>query len=68
MAGFSASAFAIAAFSVAAFSFDAGATPNAPPDLAYYSVGETVLEARMRQQLEEDEIILALIQQFVMEA
>lgn len=66
MGAFSASAFAIAAFSVAAFSFDA-VTPTAAPDLAYYSVAEDVRQAHMRQLKEEDELIFALIQQFVLE-
>lgn len=67
MGSFSATAFAIAAFSTAAFSFDAAVTPNAPPDLAYYSVGDDIRKAHMRQLQEEDELLLAIIQQFVLE-
>ena len=34
----------------------------------YYSTGQTAMQALHRQRLEEDEVILAVIQQFVMEA
>ena len=69
MGGFSSSSFAVAAFSVAAFSFNT--TPPAvvtPAEtLKYYTVDNGAQIALRRQQLEEDEVILALIQQFVLE-
>ena len=64
---FSKAAFSVAAFSTAAFAFDA-VTPTAPEPPAYYSVGEDIRQAHMRQLQEEDEILLTLIQLFVTEA
>jgi hypothetical protein len=64
MGAFSATAFAIAAFSTAAFSFDAVTPTSAyaePP--TYYSV----TDAHAQYLQDEDEMILAIIQQFVME-
>ena len=58
----------------ASFSIDATGTATQPttvlPELPrYYSVNtDAAVQAKRRQQLEEDEVILAIIQQFVMEA
>jgi hypothetical protein len=70
MGGFSSSAFSVLAFSVAAFSFDAVTPPAAvtPEQPKYYSVDNGAAQrAHRRQQLEEDEVMLAVIQQFVLE-
>jgi hypothetical protein len=71
MGGFSASSFAVTAFSVAAFAFDSVSPPVTvtPEPPRYYSVDNGAAQrAHRRQQLEEDEVILAIVQQFVMEA
>lgn len=68
MQGFSASAFAVAAFSVAAFALDSAPTTVIPEPPRYYSASLDAIAAQRRQQLEEDEAILAIIQQFVMGA
>lgn len=66
--GFSSASFAVAAFSVAAFAFDAAPVTVIPEPPKYYSVDNgAVQKAHRRQQLEEDEVILAIVQQFVME-
>ncbi|OXE35265.1 MAG: hypothetical protein CGW95_15035 [Phenylobacterium zucineum] len=45
----------------------APATVTVPEPHRYYSMGTDAVQALRRQQLEEDEVILAVIQQFVLE-
>jgi len=60
---------------VAVQGFGSVSSPPAPPPTEittpapqYYSASLDAMQALRRQQLEEDEVILAIIQQFVLEA
>ena len=60
---------------VAVQGFGSVSSPPGPPPTEtatqapqYYSASLDAMQALRRQQLEEDEVILAIIQQFVMEA
>lgn len=54
--------------SVALQGFVAADQVTPPPQQTYYTAGLSAIQALKRQQLEEDDVLLVLLQQFVMEA
>ena len=68
-AAFSGSSFAVAAFSVAAFAFgDSAPVVTVTPEQPRYSASLASQTQHWQQLHEEDEVLLTVLQHFVMEA